>query len=93
MQTTKRATISSTFDEDSAKKMIGKELPGSIERIPVEPYEYVTDTGAIVKLSNRWVYRQDNVVVPAEPHPKESSIVELGETAKKRKNGIDKIAV
>lgn len=87
--TIKQASISATFDEEMAKRMLGKQLPGTIERIEVEPYEIETDSGT-VKLYHRWVYRQDNVEIPAE---KESSVIELAETAKKRKNGVDKIAV
>ena len=90
--TTKQATISATFDEHTAKKMIGKELPGTIERVEVEPYEIETPTGTL-KLFHRWVYRRDSVDIPAEAEPKESSVIERAETARKRKNGIDKIAV
>jgi hypothetical protein len=45
--TTRQATISATFDEHTAKKMIGKELPGTIERVEVEPYEIETPTGTL----------------------------------------------
>jgi hypothetical protein len=89
--TIKQASISATFDEEMAKRMLGKQLPGTIERIEVEPYEIETDSGT-VKLYHRWVYRQDNQEIPAEVE-KESSVIELAETAKKRKNGVDKIAV
>ena len=92
--TVKQASITATFDEETAKKMIGKQLPGRIEKMETEPYEYETAQGTIT-LHHRWVYRQDNHEIPAEIEltQKESSIVELAQTAEKSKNGIDKIAV
>jgi len=38
--TARRTSIPSTFDGSTAEKLIGKELPGKIERVPSEPYEY-----------------------------------------------------
>lgn len=75
--TTRRATISATFDEKTAQKMIGKSLPGTIERMEVEPYDYELDNGETIKISHRWFY----VDAPVE---KESSIKELAEIALKR---------
>ena len=36
---TKKCSISSTFDETTAQKMIGKQIPGSIQKVEVDPYE------------------------------------------------------
>lgn len=39
--TAKKCKLSSTFDEPTCKAMIGKTIPGSIIKLPVEePYEY-----------------------------------------------------
>ena len=36
--TAKRASITSTFDEETCKSLIGSELPGSIQKVKVDPY-------------------------------------------------------
>ncbi|TXJ22834.1 MAG: hypothetical protein E6Q24_20120 [Chitinophagaceae bacterium] len=55
--TAKRCTISSTFSEDVAKNLLGKQLPGRIERIQTEPYEYtIRTTGEVITLVHRYVY-------------------------------------
>ncbi len=64
--TTRRASISSTFDEDTAAKMVGTELNGSISKIDVEPYDYVLDSGETIELSHRWVFE-----------PQEAKVVDL----------------
>ena len=38
--TAKKCRITSTFDEQTAKSLIGRELPGRIDRVETEPYEY-----------------------------------------------------
>jgi len=38
--TAKRSSITSTFTEESAKKLIGRELPGQIIREECDPYLY-----------------------------------------------------
>ena len=59
--TVKKANIASTFSEDVAKTMIGKQLPGSIDKQECEPYDYVVpQTGKIRELNYRWVYVPDN---------------------------------
>jgi len=55
---TKKCSISSTFDEVVAQKMIGKQLPGSIIKEKVEPYEYEID-GEVLTLSHRWAYTDE----------------------------------
>jgi hypothetical protein len=59
--TTREASIAATFDEESAKLMVGKELPGHIERVDVEPYEYTLDGGETIKISQRWIYVEEMV--------------------------------
>lgn len=52
---TKRCSVSSTFDANTAEMMIGKTLPGSIVREEVEPYIYEIG-GEELTLTHRWVY-------------------------------------
>jgi len=55
--TVKRCSIPSTFDEATAKGMIGEKVPGSVQKTSCEPYEYtVEDTGEILHLNYRWAY-------------------------------------
>ena len=39
--TAKKASITSTFDENVCKSLIGKTLPGRIEKVESDPYEYI----------------------------------------------------
>jgi hypothetical protein len=58
--TGKRASITSTFDKQTCKGLIGQELPGSIRRIEVDPYSYADPrTGEMLMLSHRWEYTQE----------------------------------
>ena len=55
--TAHRARIPTTLDEKACKALIGTELEGTIEKIPCESYQYVSEqTGEIFKLSYRWEY-------------------------------------
>lgn len=38
--TAKTCSITSTFDDTICQSLIGKELPGNIEKVKCEPYEY-----------------------------------------------------
>lgn len=55
---TKRCSISSTFNAIVAEKMIGRQLPGSIVKKEVEPYEFEID-GETLTLTHRWVYTNE----------------------------------
>jgi hypothetical protein len=56
----KRCSISSVFSEDVAKTLIGKQLPGTIQRVECEPYEYVVEkTGETMLLSHTYTYLPD----------------------------------
>lgn len=64
--TAKKCRITSTFDEDTAKSLIGRELPGRIERVQTDPYEYtVPETGEVIQLAHSWQFLPDNVPAPA----------------------------
>lgn len=55
--TARKATIPSTFDEMTCKALIGSELPGAVEKVECEPYEYVIkDTGEVITISHRFEY-------------------------------------
>ena len=56
--TTRKCSMSSTFDEPTAKALIGKQIEGSIVRVECEPYDYtIQDTGEVIQLAHRYEYR------------------------------------
>ena len=55
--TSKKCSITSTFNEATAKAMIGEKIPGSIQKQTCDPYSYVVkETGEMLELNFRWVY-------------------------------------
>ena len=56
----KKCFIYSTFDEQAAKDLIGQQIPGSIVKVHVEPYEYqIPGTNETVLLDYKWSYSAD----------------------------------
>lgn len=61
---TYKANIVASFDEDTAKLMVGKQLPGSIIKKEVAPYEYtVKSTGKKMILKHSYLYVESGVDV------------------------------
>ncbi|WP_038005196.1 hypothetical protein [Tenacibaculum sp. 47A_GOM-205m] len=55
--TARKARVSSTFDVETCKALIGSELEGTVKKVEVEPYEYVDEkTGDILNLTHRYEY-------------------------------------
>lgn len=55
--TAKSASVTSTFDEQTCKGLIGTQMPGSIKKIECEPYEYtIQETGEVINLNHHWSY-------------------------------------
>ncbi|RPE05803.1 hypothetical protein EGT74_25920 [Chitinophaga lutea] len=55
--TAKKCFVPSTFDEITAKLMIGKEMAGNIVKKECSAYEYrVPGTGEIISLSHQYEY-------------------------------------
>jgi len=62
--TVKKCSIPSTFDESTAKQMIGEKVTGSIQRKQCEPYTFIAkETGEIVSLDYRWVYVPEGATI------------------------------
>ena len=51
-----RASIPCTLDFNTAKMMVGKELPGTLEKVACESYEHISGDGELVHLDHRWQY-------------------------------------
>jgi hypothetical protein len=55
--TANKASISSTFDELTCQALIGTELPGKVEKVNCEPYNYtIKDTDEVITLTHRFEY-------------------------------------
>jgi hypothetical protein len=55
--TARKCSVTSTFDEATAKSLIGKTMPGSIKRVEAETYEYaIPETGEVILLAHTYQY-------------------------------------
>ena len=64
--TARKANLATTFNEPTCAAMVGKELPGSIQKVSCEPYDYtVPATGEVIELDYRWEYNPIEVKAPA----------------------------
>ena len=70
--TARKVTVSSTFDETTARELIGTQLPGSVEKVACEPYEHVVEGGEVVVLNHTYSYN---------PSPNTTEEVVMGEHA------------
>lgn len=58
--TAKKAYIPSTFDEITCTALIGTQMPGEIEKVDCDPFEYtVQETGEVITLNHRYQYVQE----------------------------------
>jgi len=70
--TARKASVTSTFTEDTAKGLIGTKMPGVIKRVESDPYDYtVAETGEIIKLAHKYEYQPEQA--PYSPVPTSSS--------------------
>ena len=80
--TARKASVISTFDENTCKRMIGQELPGTIQREACEPYAYqINGTDEVIELAHTFVYQ------PEEAEPTLSKVITKMTT--QVKNGKD----
>ena len=62
--TVKKCSIPSTFDEGTAKGMIGEKIPGSVQKKSCETYDFVNkETGEIIQLDYRWAYVPEGATI------------------------------
>jgi hypothetical protein len=62
--TSKRASISSTFDDATCRNLIGQQIPGSVQKAETEPYDFTNkETGEVLTLTHRWVYLKEGETV------------------------------
>lgn len=55
--TARRTSIPSSFNEETCKRLIGKQMPGAIVKVECDAYEYtLPETGEIIHLTHRYEY-------------------------------------
>ena len=65
--TVRRAGVPCTFSQERCQELIGEELPGSIRKVPCEPYEYsIPESGEKVILHHKYEYQ--NAPATVEDH-------------------------
>ena len=58
--TVRKTSIPSTFNETIAKGLIGSQIPGSIVRVQVDPYQFVNQrTGEVLTLQHSFSYQPE----------------------------------
>lgn len=74
--TAKRCTITSTFTEEVAKALVGRQLPGRIDRVETTPYEFVIpESGEVRTLTHTYVYNPEDTEVPSVGLPLQERLV------------------
>ena len=62
--TARTARVACTFNPAVCESLIGTDLPGSVQKVEVEPYEYtVGNTGEVITLSHRYEYLDETDTV------------------------------
>lgn len=58
--TARKANVPTTFNAITCEGLIGTQLPGSIKKVEVDPYQYlIPDTGEMITLSHHYEYMDD----------------------------------
>ncbi len=81
--TVRRCTVSSTFDQLTAERMVGRQMPGSIERVHCDPYDFtIEQTGEVIKVGYRWDYLPEKAMrmhtIKAKAENQQSEQTEVG---------------
>ncbi len=88
--TAKKAYVTSTFDEQTCKALVGTEMSGSIIKKEVEPFTYVIkETGEELVLTHRWVFVPEH-----EEAPKQDEAIDqlMADTSVFSQNGHSQLA-
>lgn len=58
--TTRRCFMYAAMDESTAKALVGTQMPGTIERVSADPYDYIIPgTSEVRRLSYTYQFRPD----------------------------------
>lgn len=78
--TTKSCTITSTLHDVMCQRLIGNQLPGSIEKVECPPYEYqIPGSDEVVTLKHTYFYRPGPGPVSSTVQPL-PAVTEAGES-------------
>jgi hypothetical protein len=71
--TARKASITSTFSEETAKGLVETKIAGKIVRVESDSYDFALESGELIKLMHRYVYQplETEAVAPYNPIPKE----------------------
>lgn len=59
--TAKRCFIFSTFDEATANRLVGSQMPGRIDKVECQPYDFtIPETAEVIQLSHTYTYFPEN---------------------------------
>lgn len=65
--TAKKTSITSTFDDAMCQSLIVQQIPGSVQRVESDPYEFtLKETGEVLTLYHRWVYLKEGEELTAQ---------------------------
>ena len=68
--TARKASVTCTFNLETAKGLIGTRMPGVIKRVESDPYDYtVVETGEVIKLAHKYEFQPE--VAPYTPPPRQ----------------------
>lgn len=63
--TNRKCNIPCTFDEATAKNMLGKQMPGTIAKMQCDPYDYtLPETGETIQLEHSYGYVPEQRSLP-----------------------------
>ena len=61
----RKCCVFSTFDKRTADSLIGSQMPGTIERVPCDPYDFtIKETGEVIKLAHTYGYCPHEGAIP-----------------------------
>ena len=65
--TARKTSITSTFDENTCRQLIGKTIKGSIVKVDCDEYDYIIpESGEVIRLSYNYCYVADSENVEEE---------------------------
>ena len=76
----RKTRLVTTFDEGMCKSLVGTNLPGRIEKVKCDPFDYtVRETGEVIRLNYRYQYIREDVQTCMELDEESSGIRTLEE--------------
>jgi hypothetical protein len=76
--TARKASISTTFDELTCQALIGTELPGKVEKVECEAYDYtIKDTGEVITLTHRFEYVEEEKATAPKAEKSKTTVDEF----------------